>query len=312
MENVVIIGTGCAGWAAAIYAARANLKPLVFAGEEIGGQLATTSEVENYPGFPEGIDGATLMMQMMQQAERFGTRTEYKKVAKVEQKDGGGFIVTISEDEKVETKTVIVATGASARKLHLENEDEYYGKKGLTSCATCDGAFYPDVPVCVVGGGDSAAEEANFLTKFASKVYLIHRRDELRASKIMAERVLANPKVEPIWNSEVTEYRVGDDGMMRAVGIRNRETGEESELEIKCVFLAIGHIPNTGFLGDLVETHNEGYIVQAPHSTATNVPGLYAAGDVADSHYQQAITAAGDGCRAALDAEKFLSDQEES
>lgn len=306
MENVVIIGTGCAGWTAAIYSARANLNPLVFAGEQLGGQLTTTSEVENFPGFPEGIDGPALMMNMMQQAEKFGTKTEYKNVDKVTPLgDGKGFKVDVG-DSSVETKTVIVATGASPRKLGLDKEEDYFGTAGVTSCATCDGAFYPDVPVCVIGGGDSACEEANFLTKFASKVYLIHRRDELRASKIMADRALANDKIEVIWDTGLTEYKVDDAGKICAVGMKNLVSGEESTLDVKAVFLAIGHIPNTKFLDGIIETDDDGYIVQEAHSAKTSMPGIFAAGDVADHTYQQAITAAGDGCRASLDAERFI------
>jgi thioredoxin reductase (NADPH) len=202
---------------------------------------------------------------------------------------------------------VIVATGASPRHLGLPNEKELVGR-GLTSCATCDGAFYPDVPVAVIGGGDSACEEANFLTRFASKVYLVHRRDELRASKIMADRALANPKIEPVWNSSVTEYLTDEKGDMRAIRALNRVTGEESELELKCVFVAIGHDPNTAFLaGSGVNLDEDSYILQDGHSTRTNIPGIFSAGDVADHVYRQAITAAGNGCQAALDAERYIA-----
>ena len=307
MENVIIIGTGCAGWTSAIYSARANLEPVVLAGDQIGGQLTTTSEVENYPGFPEGVDGPTLMFSMQQQAERFGSRIEYKTVNKVDQSEDGTFVVHCGE-EKMETKTVIVATGARPRLLGLPNEEN--GKNGLTTCATCDGAFYRDMPVAVVGGGDSACEEATFLTRFATKVYLVHRRGELRASKIMAERALAQEKIEPVWNTELTAYHPGDDNKMKSVSIRNRETGKEGELEVKGVFIAIGHIPNSGFLNGLADLDEEGYILQIPGKTATKTPGLYAAGDVADHYYRQAITAAGQGCAAALEAERFLADQE--
>ncbi len=307
MENVIIIGTGCAGWTSAIYSARANLEPVVLAGDQIGGQLTTTSEVENYPGFPEGVDGPTLMFSMQQQAERFGSRIEYKTVNKVDRVEDGTFVVHCGE-EQMEAKTVIVATGARPRLLGLPNEEN--GKNGLTTCATCDGAFYRDMPVAVVGGGDSACEEATFLTRFATKVYLVHRRGELRASKIMAERALAQEKIEPVWNTELTAYHPGDDNKMRSVGIRNRETGEEGELEVKGVFIAIGHIPNSGFLNGLADLDEEGYILQIPGKTATKTPGLFAAGDVADHYYRQAITAAGQGCAAALEAERYLADQE--
>lgn len=309
MEDVIIIGTGCAGWTAAIYTSRANLNPLVLAGAQVGGQLTTTTEVENFPGFPEGIDGWQLMENMKAQATKFGARVEYKTADGVVKREDGIFEIKIGE-ETLEAKAVIVATGASARMLGLPGEDELYGKGGLTTCATCDGAFYPDMPVVIVGGGDSACEEATFLTRFASKVYLVHRRDELRASKIMAERALANEKIEPIWDSELTAYHPADDGKMRAVGLRNLKTGEESELEVRGVFIAIGHVPNSAFLGDLVDVDENGYIVQNPSRTATKTEGLFVAGDVADHFYRQAITAAGQGCAAALEAERWLAEQE--
>ena len=306
MENVIIIGTGCAGWTAAVYTGRANLKPLVISGEQPGGQLATTTEVENFPGFPEGIMGPELMMRMQQQAEKFGTRVAYDLVSSVAKQEDGSILVKTSGTE-YRAHTVIIATGASPRWLHLPREKELVGH-GLTSCATCDGAFYPDVPVVVVGGGDSACEEATFLTRFASKVYLIHRRDELRASKIMADRALANPKIEPVWNSELKEYLIDENGDMRAVTVLNRESGEESELEVRCVFVAIGHDPNTGFLKDSgVALDEDGYVVQNGHSTHSNIPGIFSAGDVSDHVYRQAITAAGNGCQAALDAERYIS-----
>ncbi len=219
MENVIIIGTGCAGYTAAIYTARANLNPLLLSGTQIGGQLSTTTEVENFPGFPDGIMGPDMMMNMQKQSEKFGTRIEYATVELIEKNADGTFGVKIG-DKTLQTKTVIIATGAAARWLGLPNEKELVGH-GLTSCATCDGAFYRDVPVAVVGGGDSACEEAGFLTRFASKVYLIHRRDELRASKIMADRALENPKIEPIWNTAVTEYLTDEKGEMRAVKLGN-------------------------------------------------------------------------------------------
>ena len=308
MENVIIIGTGCAGWTAAIYTARANLEPIVLAGDQIGGQLTTTSEVENYPGFPQGVDGSTPMFSIQQQAEKFGARIEYRTADRVDRANDGTFVVNCGK-ERLEARTVIVATGARPRLLGLPNEEN--GKNGLTTCATCDGAFYRDMPVAVVGGGDSACEEATFLTRFATKVYLVHRRDELRASRIMAERALAHEKIEPVWNTELTAYHPGEDGKMESVSIRNRETGEEGALEVKGVFIAIGHIPNSGFLNDLADLDESGYILQIPGKTATKTPGLYAAGDVADHYYRQAITAAGQGCAAALEAERYLTDQED-
>ncbi len=308
MENVIIIGTGCAGYTAAIYSARANLEPLMLTGTQPGGQLTTTTEVENFPGFPEGIMGPELMTNMQQQAEKFGARIEFANVDAVVKTEAGHFEVKTG-DKTLESKTVIIATGAAPRHLGIEGEKELIGH-GLTSCATCDGAFYRDVPVCVIGGGDSACEEADFLTRFASKVYLIHRRDELRASKIMADRALANEKIEPVWNSVVTDYLTDDEGEMRAVTLKNTEDDSESELEVKCVFVAIGHIPNSGFVGDLVDTDDNGYIIQKPGRTATKTPGLFAAGDVADHYYRQAITAAGQGCAAALEAERLLAESD--
>jgi thioredoxin reductase (NADPH) len=308
MEKMIIIGTGCAGLTAAIYAARANFSPLVLEGKEPGGQLSTTTLVENFPGFVEGIDGPQLIMNMKSQAERFGARFQYSTITGFEPKTG--FVsVQLDDAEWLDTRTLIIASGASARWLGLPNEKKQIGH-GLTSCATCDGAFYRNVPVCVVGGGDSAAEEATFLTRFASKVYLIHRRDKLRASKIMADRALGNPKVEPIWNTVPTKYLTDDQGETRAVKLRNVVTGEESEQEVKCVFVAIGHTPNTApFRGKLGMDEN-GYLLQTS-GTLTNVPGVFAAGDVADHVYRQAITAAGQGCAAALDAEKYLTNFEE-
>jgi thioredoxin reductase (NADPH) len=264
--------------------------------------------VENFPGYPEGIMGPELMMKMQAQAEKFGAAITWASVEAVERREDGTFLVKAGS-ESFEAKTVIVATGAAPRHLGLPGEQKLIGH-GLTSCATCDGAFYRDVPVCVIGGGDSACEEAGFLTRFASKVYLIHRRDTLRASKIMAERTLANPKIEPVWNSTVSAYLTDEQGEMRAVTLKNLITGGERELAVSCVFVAIGHVPNSGFLGGLVDLDENGYILQQPGRTATKTPGLFAAGDVADHFYRQAITAAGQGCAAALEAERYLSEHE--
>jgi thioredoxin reductase (NADPH) len=308
MENVIIIGTGCAGYTSAIYTARANLKPLLLSGTQPGGQLTTTTEVENWPGSPEGIMGPDLMMKMQAQAEKFGARIAWASVESIEKRTDGTFLLKAGS-ENYEAKTVIIATGAAPRHMGIENEKSLIGH-GLTSCATCDGAFYRDVPVCVIGGGDSACEEATFLTRFASKVYLIHRRDELRASKIMADRALANPKIQPIWNSTVSDYLTDEKGEMRAVMLENLLTGAKEELEVACVFVAIGHVPNSSFVGDLVDLDEHGYILQTPGRTSTKTPGLFAAGDVADHFYRQAITAAGQGCAAALEAERYLSDLE--
>jgi thioredoxin reductase (NADPH) len=275
----------------------------VLEGPQPGGQLSTTTLVENYPGFPDGIEGPQLILNMHQQAEKFGARFSYSEV---EDFDVTGKNVRIkADDEWLETQALIIASGASARWLHLENEDKLVGH-GLTSCATCDGAFYKNVPVAVVGGGDSAAEEATFLTRFASKVYLIHRRDQLRASKIMADRVLAHKKIEPIWNTVVTKYIPDEKGEVRAVGLRNLQSNEESELAVSCVFVAIGHDPNTKAYKGKLETDPDGYLL-VRHLVESKHPGVFVAGDVSDRVYKQAVTAAGAGCAAALEAEKYLS-----
>lgn len=315
MENVIIIGTGPAGYTAAIYSARADLSPLILTGSQPGGQLTTTTDVENFPGFPDGIMGPELMQKMQQQAEKFGARVQNSiEVTSVEHNEDKSFTVNAkqvfgSESMSWNTKTVIIASGASARYLGLPGEmDLVKSGAGLTACATCDGAFYRDVPVCVIGGGDSAAEEATFLTKFASKVYLIHRRDELRASKIMAARALANEKIEPVWNSTICEYLLDDNGRIRAVMLENTVDGTKSELELEGVFMAIGHNPNSGFLSDeLVDKDESGYLLQVPGKTATKTAGIYAAGDIADTVYRQGITAAGQGCAAALEAEHYIA-----
>jgi thioredoxin reductase (NADPH) len=306
MEKVIIVGSGCAGLTAAIYAARANLSPLVLEGRQPGGQLSTTTLVENFPGFPEGIDGPQLILNMHNQAEKFGARFSYAEVTDFEPRNE--HVRIKADDEWLETQALIVASGASARWLGLENEEKLIGH-GLTSCATCDGAFYKNVPVCVVGGGDSAAEEALFLTRFASKVYLIHRRDKMRASKIMAERALANKKIEPIWSTVITKYIPDEKGEMRAVNVRDVKTGKERELEVACVFVAIGHDPNTQAYRGKLDTDAEGYLI-ARRLVESKHAGVFIAGDVADRVYKQAVTAAGSGCAAAMEAERYLGELE--
>ena len=306
MEKVIIVGSGCAGLTAAIYAARANLNPLVLEGRQPGGQLSTTTLVENYPGFPDGIDGPQLIMNMHKQAEKFGARFSYAEVTDFEPRNS--HIRVKADDEWLETQALIIASGASARYLGLEDEEKLIGH-GLTSCATCDGAFYKNVPVCVVGGGDSAAEESLFLTRFASKVYLIHRRDKMRASKIMGDRVMANNKIEPIWDTVVTEYIPDEKGEMRAVRLRNVKTNEERELEVACVFVAIGHDPNTQPFAGKLQADPDDYLI-AKNLVESKHPGVFIAGDVADRVYRQAVTAAGSGCAAAMEAEKYLSELE--
>lgn len=311
MENVIILGTGCAGLTAAIYAARANLNPLVVEGGQPGGQLTTTSEVENFPGFPEGIDGFMLMQNLREQATRFGTRFQNALIKSVD--FSGPVKKLIDEEGKVlEASAVIIATGASPRLLGIPGEKELWGGKGVTTCATCDGAFYRDMDVVVVGGGDSACEEALFLTRFCSKVTLLHRRDELRASRIMAERTVAHPKIEVLWNTVPEEVLAGEDGYMKGVRIRNVESGEVSELAAKGFFVAIGHIPNTKFAQGAIKTDADGYFdVTDPSGVKTDVAGVYVAGDCADHVYRQAITAAGMGCRAAIEAERWLAEHAE-
>src|SRR5467141_2311573 len=302
MEKVIIVGSGCAGLSAAIYAARANLSPLVLEGRQPGGQLSTTTLVENFPGFPDGIDGPQLILNMHQQAEKFGARFSYSEVTDFEPRNS--HVRIKADDEWLETQALIIASGASARWLQLENEEKLIGH-GLTSCATCDGAFYKNVPVCVIGDGDSAAEESLFLTRFASRIFLIHRRDKLRASKIMADRVLAHKKIEPIWNSVIKRYVPDEKGEMRAVDLRNVITHEERELPVACVFVAIGHDPNTKAYQGKLETDPDGYLI-ARHMAESKHPGVFIAGDVADRVYKQAVTAAGSGCAAAMEAEKYL------
>jgi thioredoxin reductase (NADPH) len=305
MEQVVIIGTGCAGLTAAIYTARANLSPLVLTGTMPGGLLTTTSIVENFPGFPEGIDGFELMQNLQKQAERFGARISFGTLESVDF-SSQPLKLTIDGDV-IETKTVIVSTGSKPRSLGLESE-ALLEKFGVTYCATCDGALpqFRNQPLVVVGGGDSAVEEATYLTRFASKVYLVHRRDSLRASVIMQERALKHPKIEMVWNSVVTEVLDVAQKKVTGVKLKNLVTGAVSDLACAGVFVAIGHVPNTAVFGKQLETDEEGYL-KLFGGTRTNVPGVFAAGDVADHVYRQAITAAGTGCAAAIEAERFLA-----
>jgi thioredoxin reductase (NADPH) len=304
-HKIIIIGSGPAGLTAAIYAARANLNPIVIAGITPGGQLMGTSDVENYPGFPEGVMGPDLMKDMIKQAEKFGAQFVYQNVVSV---DFSGETKKVTTDEKTyETESVIVAVGSRPRKLGLAAEEKFWGR-GVSTCATCDGAFYKDKVVVVVGGGDSAAEESTFLTKYARKVYLVHRRSELKASKIMADRVLNNKKIEVLWNTEVVD--ILGENLVEKVKIKNTETDTESEVEANGFFLAIGHIPNTNFLGSSVKLDEHGYIKVTAGKTNTSAQGVFVAGDVYDFKYQQAITAAGMGCMAAIDAENYLASLE--
>jgi thioredoxin reductase (NADPH) len=305
MENVIIIGSGPAGLTAAIYTARANLNPLVFEGYQYGGQLMTTTEIENFPGFQEGINGPELMNEMREQAKRFNANLVQKDVEAIDLKTRP-FKVTV-EGEVYEAKALIIATGANSRMLGLEAEKRLLGH-GVSTCATCDGFFFTGKEIMLVGGGDSAMEESLFLTKFATKVNVIHRRDQLRASKIMQERVFKNEKINIIWNSVVDDIL----GEMKVEGVRlkNVKTGELTEHTCDGFFLAIGHIPNTKLVEGQVELDEKGYIITKPDSTATSVPGVFAAGDVQDAKFRQAVTAAGSGCMAAIETEKFLEAEE--
>ncbi len=305
MENIVVIGSGCAGWTAALYTARANLKPLVLTGRQPGGLLTTTTIVENFPGFPEGVDGFELMTRMQKQAERFGARTTFGTLEAVDF-SRRPFRLTV-DGEPMETQALIIATGASHRHLGLESEHKLENK-GVTYCATCDGALpmFRNQPLVVVGGGDSACEEAAYLTRFGSVVYLIHRRDTLRASKIMADRTLANPKIKPVWDSVVTDVLDVKLDKVTGVKLKNTKSGAESVLDCAGLFVAIGHVPNTQLFQGSIDMDENGYIVPK-RGAATNVPGVFVAGDCADHVYRQAVTAAGMGCAAAIEAERFLA-----
>jgi thioredoxin reductase (NADPH) len=306
MRDVVILGSGCAGWTAALYLARANLKPLVLTGTQMGGLLTTTSIVENYPGFPQGVDGTALMVQMMEQAQKFGAEVEFGVMAdKVTL--GKGKQQICAGKKIIETKALIVSTGAGHRHLDVPGEKELE-TKGVTYCATCDGALpmFRNQPVVVVGGGDSACEEATFLTRFASKVYLVHRRGELRASKIMADRALGNPKIQPVWNSVVESVEGVKEGKVTGVKLKESGTGKSSVLACAGVFIAVGHVPNTQIFKGQLNMDEAGYL-QLAAGSRTNVEGVFGAGDCADNVYRQAITAAGMGCMAAIDAERYLA-----
>ncbi|MCB1316853.1 MAG: thioredoxin-disulfide reductase [Leptospiraceae bacterium] len=316
IHPVVIIGSGPAGHTAAIYAARADLKPILFegfmaGGIAAGGQLTTTTEVENFPGFPEGIDGPGLMDRMRAQSERFGTRIITETIAKVDftRRPFRLWREGMESDEPVQAHAVIIATGATAKRLHLPGEDEYW-QKGISACAVCDGALpiFRDVPLAVIGGGDSACEESSYLTKFGSTVYMLHRRDELRASQIMQKRVLEHPKVKVLWNTVAREVK-GDGQKVGTIVLEDVQTGEQRDLNVGGLFYAIGHKPNTDPFVGQVELAEDGYIVVQPGTTRTSVEGVFAAGDVYDRKYRQAVTAAGSGCMAALESEHWLVEQ---
>ncbi|GJM43773.1 MAG: thioredoxin reductase [Gemmatimonadota bacterium] len=304
--EVAIIGSGPAGLTAAIYSARANLKPVVIEGMQAGGQLTTTTDVENFPGFPEGVMGPDLMQRFRAQAERFGARFIRGDVQRLDLESKP--IRVVFEDGELTCDALILSTGATPRMPGLPNEKELVGH-GLSTCATCDGFFYRDQEIAVVGGGDSALEEATFLTKFASTVHLLHRRDELRGSKIMQDRALSNEKIQVHWNTVVSEILADEQGSVRGVTLKDTQTGDQRELAIHGLFIAIGHVPNTSLVKGQVDLDENGYIALPKSGTATNVPGVFACGDVADHVYRQAITAAGTGCQAAIDAERWLESQ---
>lgn len=304
-EKVVIVGSGPAGYTAALYTARANLSPVLFEGSQPGGQLTITTDVENYPGFPEGILGPEMMRLFKSQAERFGTRVRGEMVTGVELREGSPFSVTAASGEELRARALIIATGASARLLGLPDEDAYMGH-GLSACATCDGFFFRDKEVLVVGGGDSAMEEATFLTRFCKRVTVTHRRDTLRASKIMQDRARSNEKIDFMWDTEVESYLGTPGERLEGVRLRNSRTGEVWEQPTGGVFLAIGHVPNSQLFAGQLDMDDKGYIITKPDRTATSREGVFASGDIQDSYYRQAVTAAGTGCAAAIEAERWL------
>lgn len=305
MNDLIIIGSGPAGWTAAIYAARANLHPVLFEGDQPGGQLTTTTEVENFPGFEHGIQGPDLMTVMKKQAARFGTEIFSQRADALARNADGTFAVTVKGEAR-QARAVILAMGATAKRIGLASEQALYGK-GVSACATCDGFFFKDKEIIVVGGGDSAMEEANFLTRFASKVSIVHRRDAFRASKAMQDRVMKNPKIDVIWNTEVAEILGVDVGHVTGVVLKSTVDSSTREMLIDGVFAAIGHTPNSDLVKGLLELDEKGYVQTIPGTSQTTVPGLFACGDLQDAHYRQAITAAGSGCMAALDAEHYLA-----
>ena len=305
VHNIIIIGSGPAGLTAALYTARANLEPMVFEGPEPGGQLTITTDVENFPGFPEGIQGPELMNLIRKQAERFGALTRYEVVESVNLSARPFTVVTDQDTYRAEC--VIVATGASARWIGLESEERYRGQ-GVSACATCDGFFFKDKIVAVVGGGDTAIEDALFLTRFATRVFVIHRRDELRASRIMADRAEKNEKLEVVWNSVVSEVLGDEESGVTGLRLKDTVTGEEREMEVGGLFIAIGHDPNTSIFTDFIDTDEEGYLVT--DGVKTEIEGVFACGDVQDRTYRQAVTAAGTGCMAAIEAERWLETEQ--
>ncbi|MDQ6745400.1 MAG: thioredoxin-disulfide reductase [Actinomycetota bacterium] len=307
IENVIIVGSGPAGYTAALYTARANLEPLIYEGFAWGGLLQQTTDVENFPGFPQGVMGPELMQHFRDQAERFGARLETDDVTGVELSTGGGLHKVFSGDQVHLARTVILAMGAQHRKLDVPGEDELSGR-GVSYCATCDAAFFRDAPTIIVGGGDSAMEEAMFLSKFASKVAIVHRRDEFRASKIMLQRAREIPNIEWITPYAVEEFLPGEGGSLTSARLRNTEDGTARSLEITGAFIAVGHDPQSQLVEGQVELDPSGYVGTRGRSTLTNLPGVFAAGDLVDHTYRQAITAAGSGCQAALDAEWYLRD----